>query len=60
MMNGAAKKEPYLDIDSDQIVVQELAQGSVCAQTVILRRGQHLSAYELDVAKRHHIPVLWR
>jgi hypothetical protein len=59
-MNGASQEEPYLDIDSDQIVVQELAQGSVLAKTVVFRRGQHLSAYELEVAERHNIPIRWR
>jgi hypothetical protein len=58
-MNGASRKEPYLDIDSDQVVVQELPKGSVCAKTLVFRRGQHLTEYEVGVAERHNIPIRW-
>ncbi len=54
-----ADKRPYLDIDCDQILVQEAAPGSIFAKSIILRRGQHLSAYELDVAERHGLPIRW-
>jgi hypothetical protein len=54
---GEREKQPFVDVD--YVAVQE-PSGPCATKTVEFRRGQKLSAYELEVAERHGIALRWK